>query len=55
MTESDKFGILHALYAVGLSWAPVKISYATQTLLYASRILPLVKPTSMKNQKFQSA
>ena len=55
MTESDRFGILHALYAVGLSWAPVKISFATDILLYAFRVLPVVKPTSMGNQKFQSA
>ena len=55
MTKSNKFGILRAVHAVGLSWAPVEINFATQILHLGFRALPSVKPTSIGNQKFQSA
>ena len=55
MTKSDKIGILRAVHAVGLSWAPVEINFATQILHLGFRALLSIKPTSMGNQKFQSA
>ena len=54
MTKSDEIGILRAINAVGLFWAPVEINFGSKILQQGIRALLSVKPTSMGNQKFQS-